>query len=253
MNLTPALVVAIAVSPAFSGELTFEAASVRVNKSGFAGRSGPVADPQRFSWRGATLRQLIGEAYAVEYAQIAGAPAWSDSEVYDVEATAERPSTRDQMRQMLRALLADRFRLSVETRKKTMQVYVLSVARSGLRMRELSEQERSRPEERPAINRLHRRASMAKLATLLSQTIGGPIFNGYSGRLEPRQESTMVVDETGVSGVYDIDLALDSTGSGDFMATLQGALSNLGLRLDLKARPVDVISVSHAERLPTAN
>ena len=94
---------------------------------------------------------------------------------------------------------------------------------------------------------------MAQFASLLSQVIGGPVFNGYTGQMEPRQESAIVVDETGLTGVYDIDLALDSTATGDFMATLQNAISSLGLRLDLKSRPVEVVFVAHAERTSIAH
>ncbi len=84
--------------------------------------------------------------------------------------------------------------------------------------------------------------------------MSGPIFNGYTGRLEPRDERpAMVVDQTGLQGVYEINLNLNGTGDGDFASTIQSALAPLGLRLDEKRMPVEVLFVTHAERIPTAN
>jgi|HubBroStandDraft_6_1064221.scaffolds.fasta_scaffold690755_1 hypothetical protein len=41
----------------------------------------------------------------MQYLQVVGAPAWADTEQYDVEAKAEKPSTRDEFREMLQTLL----------------------------------------------------------------------------------------------------------------------------------------------------
>ena len=64
-------------------------------------------DAKRLYWKGATLKRMISEAYRVQYAQVLGAPGWADTERYEVEAKAERPSTRDQFRQMLQSLFAN--------------------------------------------------------------------------------------------------------------------------------------------------
>ncbi len=88
-----------------SQALKFEVASVKPDNSA-GGRGVPVMDAQRLAWHGATLKHMICEAYKVQYAQVSGAPSWTDTERYDVEARAEKPSTRDQLRQMLRSLLS---------------------------------------------------------------------------------------------------------------------------------------------------
>src|SRR6202011_1388721 len=71
-----------------------------------------------------TLRDLITKAYGVRYDQISGGPAWIKTDHFDFAARAagETPITTDQMRQMLRSLLADRFQLKVhhETREVPM-------------------------------------------------------------------------------------------------------------------------------------
>jgi uncharacterized protein (TIGR03435 family) len=63
----------------------------------------------------------------------------------------------------------------------------------------------------------------------------------------------MAVDQTGLNGVYDINLKIDASADGDFAAALQAAVRAVGLRLDVKRVPVDVITVTHVERIPTAN
>ena len=53
---------------------------------------------------------------------------------YDIQARATASSTPDQMREMARTLLADRFKLTRHTEKRQMLVYELSVARADGRL-----------------------------------------------------------------------------------------------------------------------
>jgi uncharacterized protein (TIGR03435 family) len=233
--------------------LAFEVATVKLDKSDKPTLD-PTIDSQWLAWRGATLKSMICEAYKVEFAQILRAPAWADTERYEVQARAASPSTRDQLREMLRSLLAERFNLTVLTQSKALPVHVLTVAKGGVKLKEVPEGELTKPDDAPAINHFHRRASMAQFASLLSQLMGGPIYNGYTGRLEPREEAPeMVVDQTGLNGVYDINLNIDASGHGDFASALQAAVRAVGLRLDVKRIPVDVITVTRLERIPTSN
>jgi uncharacterized protein (TIGR03435 family) len=233
--------------------LAFEVASVKLDKSD-AASSGPTMDSQWIAWRGATLKNMICEAYNVEFAQIVGAPSWADTERYEVKAKAGSPSTRDQLGEMLRGLLAERFNLAVQKQKKSLPVQVLTVEKGGVKLKKVAPEELNKPLDAPAINQFHRRTSMAEFASLLSQLMGGPIYNGYTGRFEPREEAPeMVVDQTGLSGVFDINLDINASGDGDFTSALRAAVRTLGLKLEVKRVPVDVISVTHVERIPTAN
>ena len=248
-----ALLVSVVAIAAAQPAPKFEVASVKLDASP-AGRGNPLFEPQRLTWRGATLKRMICEAYQVQYAQVAGAPAWSDTERYVVEARAEKPATTAELREMLKSLLADRFRLTVRTATKPLPVYVLTVANGGPKLREISPDEQNTPAQPAAINRFSRRASMPQFASLLSQMISGPVFNGYTGRMEPRDdEPVMVVDRTGLKGVYEIHLDLNGTVDGDSHSTLVTAVAALGLKLGLERMPVPIVTVTGVQRTPSAN
>src|SRR5271165_1208577 len=65
----------------------------------------------RISMSGVTLRLLIQQAYGVKDFQIAGGPDWINSDRYDITAKPEDSATQEQVKVMIQALLADRFKL----------------------------------------------------------------------------------------------------------------------------------------------
>ena len=97
--------------------------------------------PGRFRQTNATLRDLIRLAYAVQDYQISGGPAWSRNDRYDVEAKSETSVARDQVLLMIRALLAERFKLRVRESAEEASVYNLVVSKSGPKLQPVSESE----------------------------------------------------------------------------------------------------------------
>jgi uncharacterized protein (TIGR03435 family) len=57
-----------------------------------------------------TLKLMITVAYRIKAEQVAGGPAWMDTDGYDMNAKAERPSSVEELHAMLQDLLADRGR-----------------------------------------------------------------------------------------------------------------------------------------------
>ena len=104
---------------------TFEVASVKRNKSGQPGGRLDMQPVGRFEAVNATVRQLIVRAYQLQDSQIVGAPAWTNSERFDIAARAERNLTPEQFSAMLKNLLIDRFQLSVHTAAQDQQIYAL--------------------------------------------------------------------------------------------------------------------------------
>lgn len=123
---------------------TFEVASIKLNKA----RRGPLTSLEagvydltmavmpggRFRLTAVPTRTLIQLAYRVKEFQIIGEPSWVNDERYDVDAKAEEIPSSDQVRSMLRALLADRFKLAMHRETRTRRVYDLVPARNGLKI-----------------------------------------------------------------------------------------------------------------------
>jgi uncharacterized protein (TIGR03435 family) len=77
--------------------------------------------------------------------RLSGLPDWAIRERYDIEAKAPSGAVplglpeselRGRTRQMIRELLADRFRLVMRVQQKTMRVYALSVASGGANLQQ---------------------------------------------------------------------------------------------------------------------
>jgi uncharacterized protein (TIGR03435 family) len=158
---------------------------------------------------------------------------------------------------MLRALLADRFKLTFHREQKEMSVYALAVAKGGSKVKATTVSPDTSPEGPPALaftvmaGFLHlpaRYASMDEFASLLQR-----------GALE-----RPVVDRTGLEGRFDFDLefAIDETLFGGALGrgpddTTKPSLfvalqEQLGLKLEATRGPVSALVIDHAER-PSEN
>jgi uncharacterized protein (TIGR03435 family) len=237
----------------------FEVASIKKADPDVLGRYIRMQTAHQFLAHNHALKTLIAAAYDVSPQAISGGPAWVESERYEILAKAPneiRPNLKEQMT-MLRALLADRFKLAFHRERKEMPVYALTAAKGGSKLKESTVSPDAVPEGPPAlvfvvtpgVLRLNARyASMDEFASLLQR----------SALERP------VVDETGLSGRYDFDLefAIDETlfggalGKGSDDSTKPGLFAalqeQLGLKLAATRGPVAVLVIDHAE-LPSEN
>lgn len=111
---------------------SFEVATIKPTKPGGPGPAFLVRG-NRFQTLGTTLNEIIGFAFDVHPKQLIGAPDWTGTEKFDIEAQPDLPGAPDnkQWKGMIQKLLADRFGLTFHHDKKELQVYVLSVAKGG--------------------------------------------------------------------------------------------------------------------------
>jgi len=216
---------------------TFEVASVKPNNSG-TGHSDVDTDGNLLRMKNVTLKACILWAFSVTDAQVSG-PSWLDSERFDITAKTEsgKPEPR-----MLQAVLAERFKLAVHRETKEQTLYELVVAKNGVKLKKSDPGEDDMTSRRGHLTAT--RASMQRLASFL----GGP--NVRLGR--------PVVDKTGLDGVF--DFTLDWTPDSDAEKSAGHAPSifvalqeQLGLRLEARKGPVEVLIVDHVERVPTDN
>jgi len=239
-----------AQSPATAQE--FDAASVKPIAGSVGGRrEGPLAgaplefEPGRVaSIGGVTARRLIMEAYRLTQYQVSGGPSWLDSDSFALEAKASDTSANEnQLRLMLRTLLAGRFKLVVSHASREMPVYALVAAKNGPKLHEIKEGEDTpttakelvalgvlpppRVGERQA-GSMVARETMSEFASVLSDN---PNFD------------RPIVDKTGLSGVY--LLGLRWYADGDLTTAIQ---EQLGLRLESQRAPVDILVIDHIEK-----
>ena len=236
---------------------TFEVASIRPSNPDVSISAGVSISPGRFTARRVSVNGLISYAYNVTIYSVSGGPDWADSQEFNVDAgfdpsleTPNTPSFRrgdENCKRMVRSLLADRFQLRVRHETKVESIYTLVVGNGGSKLVPApptpfdSENANSSKTEPSSITFMQgqwvaKRQTMADLAEMLS---------GQPGI------SRIVVDETGLKGVYDFVLRWDPLpDSGG--PTAFAALGKLGLKLELQKRPLDAIVIEHLEK-PTEN
>ena len=90
--------------------------------------------PGRIDIYGATMVDLIAEAWQVDRTIIAGGPPWLNARKFDIIAKAAPGSSPAAIQEMLRNLLADRFKLVAHNESQDLPVYVLTVGPKGPKM-----------------------------------------------------------------------------------------------------------------------
>jgi uncharacterized protein (TIGR03435 family) len=138
---------------------------------------------------------------------------------------------------MVRFLLADRFKLKLHRETKEMNVYFLVVARKGTSLKQIGESDQG-TSMHDGNGRLD--ATMIDMPALASY-LGGEL--GLS-----------VLDKTGLSGVYNIQLEWSPDGNASTPASVSSpsiftaVQEQLGLKLEPGRGPVEMLVVDHAEK-----
>jgi uncharacterized protein (TIGR03435 family) len=227
------------------GKIEFDAASIKpAAPSGRdGGRVRTLPGGQTFTASNVALRNLIMTAYSLRADQVSGGPGWVNSDGYDIEAKANRPSSPDELMRMLQTLLTDRFKLILRNDKKVQPVYALVV-------------EKTVPNFKPNNSRSELLFFPVALGHYTGSNVPMPYLAWFLGRFP--DVGRVVVDKTGLSGGYDFDLQFtqqlngprpqdgDPADSGPSLFT--AIREQLGLKLELTKEPVDFFTIDHAER-----
>ena len=199
-------------------------------------------DPGLVHYTHVSLQNLLAQAYRIKNAQISG-PNWLDSDRFDIAAKMPPGTTPDDLPSMLRTLLAERFELRYHTETKTVSGYSLTVAKGGPKLVKADGDAGDiSTDSVTARRRIKGNIGMTYLAGLLANMVDRP-----------------VVDETGIKGVYRIDLvwsedgSTDSSAAEDFPSLFTALRSTLGLGLESRRIPVDIYVIDHVDRVPVAN
>jgi uncharacterized protein (TIGR03435 family) len=220
----------------------FEVASIKPDTSNMGGpfRIGPNILSMR-----ASLKTMVEQAWEAEFYQIDGGPEWEHTELFDVEAKAAGEASPHQIRLMLQTLLADRFQLKLHRETRTMAGYVLSADKGG-------------PKLPPALT------SVPEGSDGRIQVGGGIWAFGATMKLLARalslQMGQPVLDQTKVEGNYDFRLRFDDVSpeiaatstTGVPLGSVFGALREIGLKLEARKVPIEMVVIGSAER-PSPN
>lgn len=118
--------------------LTFEVASIKPFKPAPGGRGGGIkqmAGGIGYLASGVPARLIISVMYRMPTGRIKGGPGWLDSDLWEIEAKADKGYNSDDLHTMFKNLLADEFKLKFHEESKEGPVYVLSVDKGGLKMK----------------------------------------------------------------------------------------------------------------------
>jgi uncharacterized protein (TIGR03435 family) len=181
-------------------------------------------DPGRLTIPVVTVFSLATVAYGQDCALVEGGPAWvrSGGDYYEIQALlpAGTPSYTSQdllkgkaprLQKMLQNLLADRFRVVLKREIREMSVYVLTIATRG-KMKLSPDETRLLPDSFPTFPG-RPRSQVARGQTFqLLQSSGEVQMSGHAlsmsdlaKELRPHA-GRIIVDKTGLSEVFDVDL-----------------------------------------------
>jgi uncharacterized protein (TIGR03435 family) len=253
-------------SAALARTPAFDVASIHPNNSDHTGRSHiySYANQGHFVVENATPMQLLQYANNLPSSRILGVPGWATSTRYDIEAKSDPalaeklgllpyPDAKDQLLKMVQLFLADRFHLTAHIESRELPVYELVAAKDGVKFSPVKDGPKN------IVDSNSRGGNVSMTITRSSHAMNdlADMLYRYTGRI--------VLDKTGLTGVYTISLTFtpddsrsalpnpETTSAVDAGPSVFTALKEqLGLELKSSKGPVDVLVVDHMDP-PTEN
>jgi uncharacterized protein (TIGR03435 family) len=252
----------------------FEVISIKSVSSAPTG-PGPQA-PDLFSLPFTTALNLVSIAYGLPVYRVIGGPSWITSDRFQVLAKASSSPARGQIRVLVRKLIEERFRFSGHLESRELPAYDLVMARSDRRLGPNLKPAPvdctpyligERPEnEGPTIKRYDRTVPRCALAAFtfgngfMSPMLMGRTMQQFADYLRG-PASRDVIDKTGLSGAFDLDLTYADERGTPFLSQLPkreapalftAVQEQLGLKLVVSKTTADVLVIDGIER-PTEN
>jgi uncharacterized protein (TIGR03435 family) len=244
---------------------------------------GTSIDKARLDMGFVTLTDLIVAAWQIKPHQISG-PDWLSMERFDIQAKLPDGAAEEQVPQMLRTMLADRFLMKAHMESHALSAYALIVGKNGAKL-----QPSTLPPDPEPVKGLTTFTPSTGGTVTASGGPGGPTRmtmgpNGLQVVMLKTKVSALadmltsilskpVVDRTGLTGNYQITLDIPpedvqnvarALGMGGPAATIGlpsdpggssmfQAVEQFGLKLDSRKEQIDILVIDHIEKLPTAN
>jgi len=234
-RLAAAILVATAATAAAQTQ-TFEVASIKRNTSGT--RNYDIRNqPGRVTAVNMTLRELIrGINRLQSYQMVDNGEAWLSTDRWDIVAKAADDAPIELLVVMMKALVADRFKLVTHRETREMPTYGLAL---------------SRPDGAfgPALRR-------SSLDCVAQSNLCGIIAEGGRFKATGRSMDDLarnfapiagraVTNRTGLAGIFDLEFTWNDTEGPSLFTAVQ---EQLGLKLEAQRGPVDVLVIDSAQR-----
>lgn len=266
----------------------FEVASIKPSAPIAQGQ--PIAglhiDGAMVRYSALSLKLYLGMAYGLKNYEIS-APDWMASDRWDITAKLPDGSDPKQIPEMLQALLRERFQMKMHRETKEFPVYGLIIGKGGLKLKESPADPVAEGREPPNNQSVATGARGA--GTVVSYGNGSYLTladNKFEGKRLPmstiaaalaRFADRPVVDMTDLKGSYDFimefspadframmvraqiaqgsviapeALKLVDASSGD---TLFNAVEKLGLKLEPRKAPIEILVIDQSLKTPTEN
>jgi uncharacterized protein (TIGR03435 family) len=252
---------------------TFEVVSIKPAPPNATGMM--VGNPGgRFVMQNGDARMLIQMAYPSATNELVGVPAWVRSDRFDVEARSSLAApTEEQRTQMMRAMMADRFKLAAHYEPKEIDSFALTLAREDGKLGPQIHpaafdcaalaKARAAGEQPPPPVKADGSPACGSRGSPGKVMFGSTTMAGFAGAISSAA-GRHVVDKTGLTGRYDMILEYTARASRDAPAgaavptpeerpDIATALrEQLGLKLVPEKTTVQVVVVDHIEK-PTEN
>jgi uncharacterized protein (TIGR03435 family) len=260
------------IATPYTPTFTFDVASVHENKAdpnlGYT-ISGPTSPhSSKFSAINYTARDLIMQAYGLQYFQIIGGPDWLNRARFVIEAKSDAATdealaklTNDRAmlkkQHMLQVLLADRFKLKVHSDTKDLPGFALVIAKNGLKMQEAKGEEPGSDELKSSGSR-----TVPPLYQRRDGRRGYQFFAHGASMIQIKdtlagQFNTTVTDKTGLTAAFTLQYngtitARELEGVETWPPLITAIQDQLGLKLEPIKAPTTVLLIDQIER-PSAN
>ncbi len=253
----------------------FLAADVHVSEKARMQGMRSVTRGERPEWRQATIVDLIRFAYAMDPNRIVGGPSWLEMNRYDVFAKVPPGTTPDAQKEMLKALLAERFKLVVRNETQPVPAYVLTAGKKPqLKEADGTGETGCKPQSAGAGvqgPRLMVPGTGGGSPTPITLGPGGAIefkcrnmtmaafAEGLRGMLGSSLGANPVQDQTGLAGKWNFDVHWSmgflppGGGVGERITVFDALEKQLGLKLEDKPVPTPVLVVVSVNEKPGDN
>jgi uncharacterized protein (TIGR03435 family) len=188
-----------------------------------------------------SVSDCISWAYKIQTFQISGAKLPEDR--FEISAKIANTVTREELRRMLQSLLADRFHLAVHHDSKSLDSYVLLPGKNP-HLEPADEVAEASIDIQPRVFAFNN-ASIFDLAGFLAESFQAPVIDmtAINGSFNLRIDVTryMIGDKPSIDGL-----------PGEASIFFAAVQDQLGLKIEHRKLPVDVLVVDHIEK-PSEN